>query len=190
MRYDLLQPLVLRLQPFENHPLAQYWTCSFPARWAAQLRQDVFRPGFGDGLDDEKIQGIPLWAVNNAIAALMPQVLTHDARARRDAVWLAWSDAAGGKPPQRELLVEFVKGGLVAAVQYRNAKAARRRGHKPIDIAALARVVEGFQGEELQFHRHTLRLGSGAAPMGADFTLVPHALAGAPVHDPLAGPAR
>ncbi|MCC9711806.1 RNaseH domain-containing protein [Streptomyces sp. MNU76] len=177
MRYDFLQPLSLVLESFADHRLARYWTCEFPATWAQPLREKVFRPATAEGESEEEKRGIPLWAVNGAIAALMPQVLTHDARARRGEMWLAWAAGADEKAPDRALLVEFVKGGLVAAATHRN-QLAQRRGRPPvIDLTALAAVLETFRGEDLTFTRKTLDLGPGADPESSDYTLVPHALA-------------
>ncbi|MFJ6530588.1 RNaseH domain-containing protein [Streptomyces longwoodensis] len=177
MRYDFLQPLSLVLQSFADHDLAKYWACEFPAKWAQPLREHVFRPATAEGEADEEKRAIPLWAVNSAIAALMPQVLTHDARARRGEMWLAWSANADEKKPDRALLVEFVKGGLMAAAQYRN-DLAQRRGRPPvIDTAVLAGILDTFSGQDLTFTRKTLDLGPGSDPQSADYTLVPHALA-------------
>lgn len=177
MRYDFLQPLSFRLKPFAGHPLAQYWTCEFPAVWARPLREQIFRPATAEGEAEEEVRGIPLWAVNSAIAALMPQVLTHDARARRGEMWLAWSAAAGAKTPNRDQLVEFVKGGLMAAAIHRNKLAERRSRKQVIDVTALARILDAFRGEDLHFTRKTLNLGPGDEPESSDYTLVPHALA-------------
>lgn len=177
MRYDFLQPLSLRLKSFAGHALAQYWTCEFPAVWARPLREEIFRPATAEGEAEEEVRGIPLWAVNSAIAALMPQVLTHDARARRGEMWLAWSAAADAKAPNREQLVEFVKGGLMAAAIHRNKLAERRSRKQVIDITALARILDAFRGEDLHFTRKTLNLGLGDEPESSDYTLVPHALA-------------
>ncbi|MEU3465254.1 RNaseH domain-containing protein [Streptomyces sp. NPDC006733] len=177
MRYDLLQPLSLVLQSFADHRLARYWTCEFPAAWAQPLREQIFRPAAAEGESQEEKRDIPLWAVNGAIAALMPQVLTHDARARRGQMWLAWAADADEKTPDRALLVEFVKGGLMAAAIHRNQRAERRSRPPAIDIAALAAILETFRGEDLKFTRKTLDLGPGTAPEGSDYTLVPHALA-------------
>ncbi|MFD7137330.1 pPIWI_RE module domain-containing protein [Streptomyces sp. NPDC059894] len=177
MRYDFLQPLSLVLESFAGHRLARYWTCEFPATWAKPLREQVFQPASAEGESEEEKRGIPLWAVNSAIAALMPQVLTHDARARRGEMWLAWAADADEKAPDRALLVEFVKGGLTAAATHRN-QLAQRRGRPPvIDIAALAAVLETFRGEDLKFTRKTLTLGPGTDPESSDYPLVPHALA-------------
>ncbi|MEV5989207.1 RNaseH domain-containing protein [Streptomyces sp. NPDC052051] len=177
MRYDFLQPLSLVLQSFADHDLAKYWTCEFPAKWAQPLREQVFRPATAEGEAEEEKRAIPLWAVNSAIAALMPQVLTHDARARRGEMWLAWSANADEKAPDRALLVEFVKGGLMAAAQYRN-DLAQRRGRPPvINTAVLAGILDTFSGRDLTFTRKTLDLGPGTDPQSADYTLVPHALA-------------
>ncbi|MEW2558495.1 RNaseH domain-containing protein [Streptomyces griseorubiginosus] len=199
MRYDFLQPLSLVLQSFADHDLATYWTCEFPAKWARPLREQVFRPATAEGEAEEEKRAIPLWAVNSAIAALMPQVLTHDARARRGETWLAWSANADEKKPDRALLVEFVKGGLMAAAQYRN-DLAQRRGRPPvINTAVLAGILDTFSGQDLTFTRKTLDIGPGATPQSADYTLVPHALAthlcltdwhvvhGDPATTPLAG---
>ncbi|MFG2379175.1 RNaseH domain-containing protein [Streptomyces sp. NPDC048504] len=177
MRYDFLQPLSLRLKSFSDHPLAQYWTCEFPAVWARPLRAEIFRPATAEGEAEEEVRGLPLWAVNSAIAALMPQVLTHDARARSGDMWLAWSAAADAKTPDRERLVEFVKGGLMAAAIHRNKLAERRSRKQVIDITALARILDGFRGEDLRFTLKTLNLGLGDQPESSDYTLVPHALA-------------
>ncbi|MCQ9178706.1 DUF3893 domain-containing protein [Streptomyces sp. IBSBF 2953] len=177
MRYDFLQPLSLVLQSFAGHDLATYWTCEFPAKWAQPLREQVFRPATAEGEAEEEKRAIPLWAVNSAIAALMPQVLTHDARARRGETWLAWSANADEKKPDRALLVEFVKGGLMAAAQYRN-DLAQRRGRPPvINTAVLAGILDTFSGQDLTFTRKTLDIGPGTDPQSADYTLVPHALA-------------
>ncbi|MGW2471348.1 RNaseH domain-containing protein [Streptomyces bauhiniae] len=177
MRYDFLQPLSFRLKSFAGHALAQYWTCEFPAAWAGPLREQIFKPATAEGEAEEEVRAIPLWAVNSAIAALMPQVLTHDARARQGEMWLAWSAAAGGKTPDRTRLVEFVKGGLMAAAMHRNQLAERRSRRQVIDISALARILEDFRGEDLHFTRKTLKLGLGDEPESSDYTLVPHALA-------------
>ncbi|MEY2249151.1 RNaseH domain-containing protein [Streptomyces sp. BF23-18] len=177
MRYDFLQPLSLVLQSFAGHELAQYWTCEFPAKWAQPLREHVFRPATAEGEAEEEKRAIPLWAVNSAIAALMPQVLTHDARARRGQMWLAWSANAAEKTPDRALLVEFVKGGLMAAAQHRNELARRRGRPEVIETAVLARILDTFSGQDLTFTRRTLDLGPGLDPQSADYTLVPHALA-------------
>ncbi len=107
----------------------------------------------------------------------MPQVLTHDARARRGQMWLAWAADADEKAPDRALLVEFVKGGLMAAATHRN-ELAQRRGRPPvIDLAALAALLETFRGQDMKFTLKTLTLGPGTAPESSDYTLVPHALA-------------
>jgi hypothetical protein len=177
VRYDFLQPLSFRLKSFAGHALAQYWTCEFPAVWAGPLREQIFRPTTAEGEAEEEVRAIPLWAVNSAIAALMPQVLTHDARARRGQMWLAWSAASDGKMPDRAQLVEFVKGGLMAAALHRNQLAERRSRRQVIDTGALARILDGFRGEDLRFTRKTLKLGPGDEPDSSDYTLVPHALA-------------
>ncbi|KYK11116.1 MULTISPECIES: RNaseH domain-containing protein [Streptomyces] len=175
MRYDFLQPLSLVLESFADHRLARYWTCEFPPQWAQPLREQIFRPATAER--EEEKRGIPLWAVNSAIAALMPQVLTHDARARRGQMWLAWAADADEKAPDRALLVEFVKGGLMAAATHRN-ELAQRRGRPPvIDLAALAALLETFRGQDMKFTLKTLTLGPGTAPESSDYTLVPHALA-------------
>ncbi|MFJ4836175.1 RNaseH domain-containing protein [Streptomyces sp. NPDC088747] len=177
MRYDFLQPLSLVLQSFADHDLAQYWACEFPAQWAEPLREQVFRPTTAKDESEEEQRGIPLWAVNSAIAALMPQVLTHDARARRGEMWLAWSANAHEKAPDRALLVEFVKGGLMAAATHRNEMAQRNGRPAAINTEVLAGILETFSGQDLKFTRKTLGLKPGASPESADYSLVPHALA-------------
>ncbi|MEV7676481.1 RNaseH domain-containing protein [Streptomyces sp. NPDC088752] len=177
MRYDFLQPLSVVLKSFAGHGLAQYWACEFPAKWSQPLREHVFRPMTAESEGKEEKRSIPLWAVNGSIAALMPQVLTHDARGRRGETWLAWAANAQDKAPDRALLVEFVKGGLMAAAQRRNDQAKRRGRPQVIDTTVLASVLDGFHGQDLQFMRKTLTLGPGTSPESADYTLVPHALA-------------
>ncbi|WP_169336104.1 RNaseH domain-containing protein [Actinopolyspora halophila] len=168
-----LYPLVLHVDDLDGHPLTRYRACTFPHSWAETLRRTVFRPD--DDISDHP-RGIPLWAVNNAIHALLPQLLTHDASGARDAVWLAWSEPAGTHDPDKALLVEFVRGGLIAAAHHRNTK-ARSQGRKPVvDLETLAAVVASFESTDLVYTDIALHTRPGRSPHEADFTLLPHFL--------------
>jgi hypothetical protein len=178
--YNRLQPLSLHVHDLTGHPLAAYRACSFPAHWATNLRRDVFR--IPDEDDDQytkqgEPRAIPLWAVNSGIAALMPRVLTHDGRGRRDGIWLAYSPHEQNTPPDTALLVEFVRGGLIAAAHYRNQKAAHRGRRPVVDLEALAAVTAEFHASDIQFHDYSLDIAPGRPfPEGA-YTILPHMLA-------------
>src|SRR6266508_3866727 len=133
--------MALHVGDISGHPLGRYRAYEFPTVWARALRERVFVPD--DDAGDEP-RALPLWAVTSAISALMPQVLTNDARGFADTTWLAWNIVANGPAPDENLIVECVRGGLVAAAVARNAKAARRGQRPPIDIETLAAVVSDF----------------------------------------------
>src|SRR5262249_22968228 len=134
----------------------------------------VFVPD--DDAGDEP-RGLPLWAVTSAISALMPQVLTNDARGFADTTWLAWNIMANGPAPDENLIVECVRGGLVAAAAARNAKAARRGQRPPIDTETLAAVVTAFRSEDLRHEDCDLRVSPGQPLVGDGFTVLPQMLA-------------
>jgi len=173
--YDKLQPTALNVGDISGHPLGRYRSYEFPAAWARALRQEVFTQD-----DDEaggEPRGLPLWAVTNAIAALMPQVLTNDARGLADTTWLAWNTVANGPAPDDNLLVECVRGGLVAAATARNAKAARRGQRPPVDLDALAAVVSDFRARDLRYDNRDLRVTPGTPLAREDFAILPQLLA-------------
>jgi hypothetical protein len=95
--YDKLQPMALHVGDIGGHPLGRYRAYEFPAVWAQALREDVFTPEDDEAGDEPR--GLPLWAVTNAISALMPQVLTNDARGLARTTWLAWNTVANGPAP-------------------------------------------------------------------------------------------
>lgn len=178
--YNRLQPLSLQLADLADHPLARYRACSFPTQWAADLRREVFRTADED--EDQYTGGsepraIPLWAVNNGIAALMPRVLTHDGRGRRDRIWLAYSHQEQATQPDTALLVEFVRGGLLAAAHHRNTKAAQRGRRPVVDMDALAAVTAKFHADDIKFHDYELSIGPGKAIPDGAYTMLPHMLA-------------
>ncbi|MFE3170063.1 RNaseH domain-containing protein [Amycolatopsis sp. NPDC059090] len=170
----------MKLADLVGHPLARYRACSFPARWAADLRRKVFQvpDEDDDGYTvDGQPRAIPLWAVNNAIAALMPRVLTHDGRGHCDRAWLAYAPQEQPAQPDIGLLVEFVRGGLLAAAHHRNTKAIQR-GRKPVvDLDALAAVTAGFHSDDISFQDYDLDIGPGKPIPDGAYTMVPHMLA-------------
>ena len=173
--YDKLQPMALHVGDITGHPLGRYRAYEFPAAWATALRNEVFLPY--DDEDPDQPRGLPLWAVTNAISALMPQVLTHDARGFADTTWLAWNTAANGPTPDENLIVECVRGGLIAAATNRNTKAVRRGQRPPIDLDALAAVVTDFSAEDLQYDDRELRVTPGTPLAREDFLVLPQLLA-------------
>jgi hypothetical protein len=173
--YDKLQPMALHVGDITGHPLGQYRAYDFPAAWAQALREEVFTPDDDDAGGEPR--GLPLWAVTNAISALMPQVLTNDAGALPRITWLAWNTVANGPPPDENLLVECVRGGLVAAAAARNAKAARRGLRQPIDVDALAAVVSGFRPGDLRYEDRDLRVTPGTPLAREGFAVLPQLLA-------------
>jgi hypothetical protein len=173
--YDKLQPMALHVGDISGHPLGQYRAYEFPAAWAQALREEVFTPDDDEAGDEPR--GLPLWAVTNAISALMPQVLTNDARGLARTTWLAWNTAANGPVPDENLLVECVRGGLVAAATARNTKAARRGQRPPIDVDALAAVLGDFRPGDLLYEDCDLRVTPGAPLAREGFAVLPQLLA-------------
>ena len=173
--YDKLQPMALHVGDISGHPLGRYRAYEFPAAWARALREEVFTPDDDDAGSEPR--GLPLWAVTNAISALMPQVLTNDARGLARTTWLAWNTVANGPAPDENLLVECVRGGLVAAAAARNTKAARRGQRPPIDIDTLAAVVSDFRPGDLRCEDHDLRVTPGTPLAREDYAVLPQLLA-------------
>jgi len=173
--YDKLQPMALHVGDISGHPLGQYRAYEFPAVWAQALRDEVFAPDDGESADEPR--GLPLWAVTSAISALMPQVLTHDARGLAGATWLAWNTVANGPAPNENLIVECVRGGLVAAATARNTKAARRGQRPPIDIGTLAVAVGDFRPGDLRYEDRDLRVTPGTPLAQEGFAVLPQLLA-------------
>jgi hypothetical protein len=175
VNYDKLQPMALDIGDISGHPLGRYRAYGFPQSWARPLRDSVFTPDEDE--EGDAPRGLPLWAVTSAISTLMPQVLTCDARGHSDVAWLAWNMQANGPEPDESLLVECVRGGVMAAAAARNEKAVRRRRRPPIDIEALAAVVEGFRREDLHPEDRELPVNPHQALTSEGFTVLPHMLA-------------
>jgi hypothetical protein len=172
--YDKLQPMALHVGDISGHPLGHYRAYEFPPAWARALRQEMYTPD--DDAADEP-HGLPLWAVTSAISALMPQVLTSDARGLADTTWLAWNTVANDPAPDDNLIVECVRGGLMAAATARNDKAARRGQRPPVDLGALAAVVRGFRPGDLRYEDRDLRVSPGMPLAREGFAVLPQLLA-------------
>jgi hypothetical protein len=167
--------MALHVGDITGHPLGRYRAYRFPAVWAQALREEVFRPGDDEAGDQP--HGLPLWAVTSAIGTLMPQILTCDARGLAGATWLAWNIVANGPAPDENLIVECVRGGLVAAATARNTKAARRGQRPPIDIDTLAAVVSSFRRADLNYVDQALHVTPRTPLTGEGFAVLPQLLA-------------
>ncbi|MEV6712565.1 RNaseH domain-containing protein [Lentzea sp. NPDC051208] len=155
------------MNTLNGHPLAAHRLYEFPPEWASPLREKVF-----PSLDPEQPRSIPLWATNEAIAMLLPQVLTHDARGRAGTPWLAWAINDGTPEPDPQLLVELVRGGLIAAALDRNAKMARWHRPPAVDLTALQEVLVTFKPEHLRHTVRTTKIEAGQELEPVDYTLI------------------
>jgi hypothetical protein len=165
--YNHLQQLAAHVKPIEGQNEAAFVRVGFPQSWYTELMRKVFRPD----TEDDKQRGLPLWATNNAISALMPAVLTNNATGKPGTSWLAWS--AQSATPDLAHLVEMLRGGMMAAAEARNKKPRRRR----IDLPALAEVLQGFQAQDLQPQQRALSYLPGHKFDADLYGLLPQAVA-------------
>ncbi|MFF2192075.1 RNaseH domain-containing protein [Streptomyces sp. NPDC058157] len=174
--YNRLQRLSLILRTDTTEPLGTYKAFGFPQPWAQQLRQNVFRRSQSNGEDDEW-SGLPLWALNNGIAALLPQVLVTDASGHQGRTWLAWNHQDGSPAPDTELLVELVRSGLVVAADAMNEKARLRGRRQPVEMADLAAVLRGFKPTDLRCEARQATIRKDLPPRREDYSVIPNLLA-------------
>ncbi|MEV3854920.1 RNaseH domain-containing protein [Streptomyces sp. NPDC050095] len=174
--YDRLQQTAMRLRKAQEPPLSDYERCEFPQVWARELWSKVF---VRDDIDEEKSgRRLPLWAVTQGIAALMPHTLVSDASGQAGKTWLAWDPQDDAPVPDRELLVELVRSGLVVAAHDRNEKARRRGRRGPIDMQELAAVLASFRPSHLYSTARHLRIGPEHALTRETCQVLPNLIAG------------
>ncbi|MFC9330779.1 RNaseH domain-containing protein [Kitasatospora sp. NPDC057015] len=174
--YDRIQRTSLAFKPTGGAALCTYEAFVFPQRIATALRREVFRRTAPD-TEEAEPYGIPLWAVNAGIAALLPHVLVTDATGAADRVWLAWDVKEGTPRPDREMIVELVRSGLAVAAQASNERARRRGKPAPIDMQVLARILGGLTAQDLTSEVRELRVDPGKAVNRQDYRLLAHTVA-------------
>ncbi|WP_055553136.1 RNaseH domain-containing protein [Streptomyces kanamyceticus] len=173
--YDRLQRMSLILRACLDEPLGSYERFEFPQRLARQLRSHVFRRYDADG--EEQLHGIPLWAVSHGIAGLLPDGLVTDSSGKPGKTWLAWNRQFGAPRPDKELIVELVRSGLVVAAEERNKKARLRGRPEPVDMGELAAVLADFDADDLRSEVRRLTVKPNQALQGEEYRVLPHLVA-------------
>ncbi|MGW0731627.1 RNaseH domain-containing protein [Streptomyces sp. NPDC002851] len=160
--YNRLQPTTLVLRTDREEPLGAYHTFEFPQSLARDLRpifnRSKDRNTSEGGEEAEGWNRLPLWALNHGTAALLPQALVTDGTGLPGRVWLAWNHQDGTPEPDKKLLVELVRSGLMVAATQRNDRARRRGRPEPIDLAGLAAVLQDLKATDLRSELRELRI--------------------------------
>src|SRR5574341_847418 len=165
MRYDLIQPLAFAIDPERLRDISKpYQVCDFPRAWNGRLL-DFFYPDRG-AYQGERRGGVPLSAINRAFAALLPDVIAHQATGR--GMWLA-----AAYRPDDEVLQALIHGGLIAAAQEWQRKHPQRR----IELQGLPELLAGIDVSVLNWEPRQPLPDPGQAAGDETFKLLPHLIA-------------